>query len=166
MNNEIKEILDKLKNENNYQVDCNDGSAFKELFANEINLLLDYITNLQEKVEQYENPDDLTLFYMWLDEKAKDKMKKLQEENKELKAKLEMYENGVYFSSENDKLQEENERLNKGLEYAKRIEKDYKTKFDKAIEYLNDNCFLPTTTNEYIFSPKHLMNILKGDDKE
>jgi len=50
MSDEIKEILDKLKDENNYQVDCNDGSAFKELFANEINLLLDYITNLQEEI--------------------------------------------------------------------------------------------------------------------
>ena len=27
--------------------------------------------------------------------------------------------------------------LEKGLEYAKRIEKDYKTKFDKAIEYID-----------------------------
>lgn len=31
---------------------------------------------------------------------------KLQQENKQLKAKLEMYENGVYYSSENDKLKE------------------------------------------------------------
>ena len=30
----------------------------------------------------------------------------LQQENKQLKAKLEMYENGVYYSSENDKLKE------------------------------------------------------------
>ena len=32
----------------------------------------------------YENPDDMTLFYMWLDEKAKDKIKQLQEERKTL----------------------------------------------------------------------------------
>ena len=30
----------------------------------------------------------------------------LQQENKQLKAKWEMYENGVYYSSENDKLKE------------------------------------------------------------
>jgi predicted RNase H-like nuclease (RuvC/YqgF family) len=35
-----------------------------------------------------------------------------RKEIEELKAKLEMYENGVYYSSENDKLQEEIERLN------------------------------------------------------
>ena len=65
------------------------------------NIVLDYITNLQtieqqysailsenaeleNKLNQYENPDDLTLFYMWLDTKAKDKIKQLQEENKRL----------------------------------------------------------------------------------
>lgn len=34
---------------------------------------------LKEKINQYENPEDLTLFYMWIDEKAKDKMKELQQ---------------------------------------------------------------------------------------
>ena len=65
------------------------------------NIVLDYITNLQtieqqysailsenaeleNKLNQYENPDDLTLFYMWLDTKAKDKIKQLQEENERL----------------------------------------------------------------------------------
>ena len=54
--------------------------------------LLDSITNLRRENERfrtqlnaYENPDDLTLFYMWLDEKAKDKMKELQQENEYLK---------------------------------------------------------------------------------
>lgn len=38
-------------------------------------------------------------------------------------------------------------------------------RIDKAIEYIN-NCSLPTTTNEYILSPNHLIDILKGVDKE
>jgi len=46
--------------------------------------VLDYITNLQEKVDQYENPDDMTLMFMWCDEKAKDKIKQLQEERNTL----------------------------------------------------------------------------------
>ena len=33
-------------------------------------------------------------------------MENWKEESKQLKAKLEMYENGVYYSSENDKLKE------------------------------------------------------------
>ena len=65
--------------------------------ANDIDKILNYITSLQQKVEQlekeneqlrtqvntYENPDDLTLFYMWLDEKAKDKIKQLENIRKE-----------------------------------------------------------------------------------
>lgn len=36
----------------------------------------------------------------------KEKTNRLQQEIEQLKAKLEMYENGVYYSSENDKLKE------------------------------------------------------------
>ena len=57
----------------------------------ELNEVVNYINNLQqenqqlkEKINQYENPDDLTLFYMWLDEKAKDKMKQLKIEKEQL----------------------------------------------------------------------------------
>lgn len=38
----------------------------------------------------------------------------LEKENRELKKDLEMYENGVYFSSENDELQK---RIDKAIEY-------------------------------------------------
>lgn len=43
---------------------------------------------LKEKINQYENPDDLTLFYMWLDEKAKDKMKQLKERTQYLERSI------------------------------------------------------------------------------
>lgn len=56
--------------------------------------VIKYITNLEQENEHlrtqvniYENPDDYTLFYMWLNAKAKDKMKQLQEENERLKEK-------------------------------------------------------------------------------
>ena len=39
---------------------------------------------LKDRINQYENPEDLTLFYMWLDTKAKDKMKELEQENQKL----------------------------------------------------------------------------------
>ena len=97
MNNKIKEILIRSKEQQAIDV-------FKEFIETKGNLvtdysletymqiILDYITNLQKenddlknKLNQYENPDDLTLFYMWLDTKAKDKIKQLQEENEFLK---------------------------------------------------------------------------------
>lgn len=79
MNSEIKEHMQ----------NCIDREESCLLNSDNTKLLLDYITNLQQKVEQYENPEDLTLFYMWIDEKAKDKMKELQKENERLKDELE-----------------------------------------------------------------------------
>lgn len=67
-------------------------SIVYEVYYEDIKTLLDYITNLQGKVNQYENPDDMTLFYMWLDAKAKDKIKQLQQENERLKELCDKYE--------------------------------------------------------------------------
>ena len=36
------------------------------------------IARLNERINDYENPDDMTLMFMWCDEKAKDKIKDLQ----------------------------------------------------------------------------------------
>lgn len=48
----------------------------------------DEYQDLKEKIKMYEDPDDLTLFYMWLDERAKDKLKKLEEENMRLRIEV------------------------------------------------------------------------------
>ena len=55
MSEEILKVLEKLKNKSNYQRDCNDGSYFIELFANEIYILCKFMEDLQQKVEQLEN---------------------------------------------------------------------------------------------------------------
>lgn len=41
-------------------------------------MLLQENKELQEKINTYENPEDLTLMFMYCDEKAKDKIKELQ----------------------------------------------------------------------------------------
>lgn len=64
--------------------------------------------------------------------------------------------------------------LEKGLEYAKRIEKDYKTKFDKAIEFIEEELTFYITiggTDErkligYNKAFDELLKILQGSDKE
>lgn len=66
-----------------------------EMLKDKVHHQYDEIQDLKQKVNQYENPDDLTLFYMWLDEKAKDKMKELQQENKELKERIKYLESEV-----------------------------------------------------------------------
>ena len=42
----IEGILNKLR-----EVDCNDGSAYKELYANEINTLLEHIDGLESRCQ-------------------------------------------------------------------------------------------------------------------
>lgn len=65
----------------------------------------------------------------------------------------------------NKKLWEENTRLSNGRELEQNAIDTLRDRIDKAIEYIN-NCSLPTTTNEYILSPNHLIDILKGVDKK
>lgn len=104
MNNEIKEILDWLKDEDIYIEDY--GYQYKRVSLKETKQLFNYITNLQQ-------------------------------ENHDLKSKLECYENGLYFSSEVDNLQQ---------------------KLDKAIEYIQ-NHIIATETEDT------LLNILQGGDE-
>ena len=40
---------------------------------------------LSERIKTYENPEDLTLMFMYCDEKAKDKIKELKEQNQKYK---------------------------------------------------------------------------------
>ena len=52
MSEEIKEILDRLENCDNYKYRNDNGLSYKEIEGWEIDLLKDYITNLQEENEQ------------------------------------------------------------------------------------------------------------------
>ena len=77
---------------------------------------------LRTQVNTYENPDDLTLFYMWLDEKAKDKMKHMENEIRQLK-------------QFNQMLTEMGE--------------DYKSRVEKANEFINENTELEHDGDDY-----------------
>lgn len=68
---------------------------------------LDYIGHLKELCDKYEEEHN-TKFNEWVFDKK---------ENERLKSDLELYENGVYFSSENDKLQS---KIDKAIEYNKK----------------------------------------------
>ena len=55
------------------------------------------IERLNKKIEQYENPEDMTLMFMWCDEKAKDEIKRLNNIINELKWKpIEEYDKDNY----------------------------------------------------------------------
>lgn len=64
---------------------------------------------LKEKLDKYENPEDMTLMMMWCIEKVKD-------ENKELKIELSGYRQAILNNKEMLGLKEQNEKLKKQLE--------------------------------------------------
>ena len=155
MSNEIKEILEYYRKYMSIK-DCIKLSKIE-----------DYITNLQQKVEQYENPDDLTLFYMWLDEKAKDKMKHLQQENERLKKKLDCKERLTKIMPENTEFiilskadydRQENEIELALIDYKSRVEKADELLELKQLRYLNEPEYRICTLDL-----QEVRNILQGD---
>ena len=54
---------------------------------------------LKEKINTYENPEDLTLMFMYCDEKAKDKIKQLKEVIEEVR---EYVDNNTEFEHDGD----------------------------------------------------------------
>jgi predicted nuclease with TOPRIM domain len=87
-------------------------------------------------------------------------IEKLIKENRELKSKLEMYENGAIYSSNVDELQEETSKLTKQWLKSKEEKRELQDRIDKVINYIEDgfleNCTVP------IYDVKHgLENILQ-----
>ena len=86
----------------------------------------------------------------------------LEQENKQLKATLEMYENGVYFSSENDKLKEENKKLKEQLLVAQTNEETFRLEMEDITQTLGlDEDTLFDDVKAYAISLKNNWNKLK-----
>ncbi len=148
MKEEIKEILDYLKDEDEYY----DGKEKvvlnydeKVIERDDISLLLDYITNLQQERDCLQrNYDD--------NEQAIQKLikefKELQQEVEELRE----YKKNATRKHWQQKCAEHHVQ-----------EKIYKSKCEKAIEYIKEN--YPTSTINYQDDKYKLINILNGSDE-
>lgn len=151
---EIKEILDYFKDDIEFLEKELKNPNFvgrfitiKDKEYNYLKILLNYITNLQEKINQYENPDDLTLFYMWLDEKAKDKMKQMQERI-------------AYLERSNNRREDTIMGLRDEIvEYE-----DYKSRCEKAVEYLKQTSGNYRDLHYEPIKVITLINILNGKE--
>ena len=51
--------------------------AENRMLKEQLEIILNENKQLKEKLNTYESPDDMTLMFMWCDEKAKDKIKEL-----------------------------------------------------------------------------------------
>lgn len=128
--------------------------------GNDIDELLDHITNLEQKINQYENPDDMILFYMWLDEKAKDKMKQLKQENERLKEQLE-------DETLNKEIAQGHRKQVQDIELQERKElEDYKSRIDIANILLKLLHYKFADNDSIHYEISDIENILTGDDEE
>lgn len=91
MNTEILNKYIELINKG-YCSDCNElnciGNFPQKDIARAVEFILKENQELKKKINTYENPEDLTLMFMYCDEKAKDKIKCLEQENQQLKEHL------------------------------------------------------------------------------
>ena len=115
-----------------------------------------YINGKPKEIElpKFENAEFKKINNEWYVKKecVKYDLKEVENLYKEvirLKSELECYENGLYFSSQVDELQEENNRL--------------KEVIDKAIEYIENkarnNCWIDQ------YEASNLIKLLRGEDK-
>lgn len=180
MKDEIKEILDKL-NSGVWEKDEQEIS-YKILFSNEVYQLLYYITNLQEENNKLKNLE-YKFFYCSEDEESftledylqlGNKLYDLEEENKKIKNKLEDEKKNykritTYLQEENERLKEENKHIfanvnddqllrSNAMNYAEL--QDYKTRNEKAIEYVNTH--KPSDTISFPLMKKDEENQVKS----
>lgn len=139
MKDEIKEI-DRIIINVKRKLQFSPERRFVELFnKDEINKLLDYITNLQEELETYKDTETYSKSFLY-------------KENKErLKA--------------NQRLQEENEKLKEKIGRLEDRLINRRTRIDKAsgmIEFIAFNSERPLTMIEL----NKVYNILQGSDKD
>ena len=77
-----------------YKDNFSKGELTRELVCmnNDYDNLKKENKQLKEQLNKYTDPKDLTLMFMYCDEKAKDKIKCLEQENQQLKEQLEQKE--------------------------------------------------------------------------
>lgn len=85
-------------------------------------------------------------------QRLKEDLTYAQQRNKQQKKQL------ANYKKVHEKDLKEIEILNKGIEYAKRIEKDYKEKFDRAMQYIK-TC----KDNDMGVRYQRIEEILRGD---
>lgn len=167
MNDEIKEMLDKLEYfiEEGYEY-YNDI----KLNENEVKNLLDYITNLKQENKIKDTNWESLKYYLeklyykdYIEEAISDDIDK---KIKELESKVEIKD----YQKDIKALQQENERLKEDLKGQEKLtlsycksEQDYKSRCEKAVEYNNQiikdtkDFYRPTT--DIIYSGDSLIEI-------
>lgn len=179
MKDEIKEILDKLREQ--YNIDSKLGKEIANEFGNyqlnykELTLLLDYITNLQKTNKNLKGCiEDTNINY-------KNIITNLEEELKSANESISWWQNRFNaVEKENKKLKElcnkyEEEHSTAFKLWTMKMEEmpdyeekmDYKSRIDKAIEYIKEHRRADLVFKLYLTEQEtdNVLNILQGGDK-
>lgn len=162
MNKEIKEILDRKQR----SIEHNKAMGLTSIKLQDDEKLLDYITNLQEEIK--ETNDNAT----WWQNRYNGQ-KQINKEHRKLNGEL---RNGYCEIKEKcnkgecDCTNEEYESMAQANMKLRLLLDDYKSRIDKAIEYINEyQEVLKEHNGDWInykdgFKP-YLLNILQGSDE-
>lgn len=146
MNNEIKEILYFKEN-----------ADYKKLSCDEILILRDYITNLQQENEKLKQPK-IFIDTQDMEERYGEELYKdyLERENDRLKLELSGYREAIL---RDDKLLGLQQRIEKAVEYIENTPL-YETTYDYNME---EELEIQNVSDET--ASNKLLNILRGNDK-
>ena len=165
MTEEIKEILHLLKRCDNTYLKIENSNGEKEYEYHQVNdlrldgyhsqLLLDYITNLQQENEflKLNNPE-MNIEHFRIIKENKRKIDNLRKQNKELNRMCELYSKSLY----NAELTDYKSRCEKAIEYIENNKKETSSHFNGK-EYVYRNFTL-------YCEPNDLLNILNGSDEK
>lgn len=145
MNKELEYLLSEIKDSSQDYVGTN-GCKYQDLLREELDLLLDHITNLQEEIDKKEAMyDSLAVDY-----------RLSQEENERLKIKCDFLVG---------KKMVELDKNAKQVEIKAIEQQNYKTRNEKAIEYIKEDMYAEPKELYGLVDGEHLLNILQGSDK-
>ena len=155
MNNEIKEILDKIQNVVEHKEASYNGLI--ETKAEDYKLLLDYITNLQQEIEKLNDDKRGMLVQLY---KANDEKDKIKQDNERLKELVDA-DNESYDIQETIINRQKSELLE---------QEDYKSRCEKASEKLGNYKHYSTPTEEQNSENEDIvdsaLNILQNGSEE
>ena len=126
-------------------VDCNCGEHYCNGYrCLDLDGLLKENQELKQKLDKYENPEDMTLMMLWCTEKVKDENQKLQEQLssntlqlEELKKQVEEYKKKLMVSTKME-MKEIDKNTFVGIDYFQDKCIIYKKQQKEFIKYLKD----------------------------
>lgn len=143
MNDGIKEILDYLKDEK-WDYYPSDMTPYKVFLMEERDKILDYITNLQQELEEYKDTETYSKRFLYKANKDR------------LNANLKLVE-------ENERLKLEKNTKSASEIICENLHDVYKSRIEKAVEILKR--YTDDESNYYV-PVFELIDILNGEEKE